>query len=64
MIIIKVNKGENIDRSLKRFKRKMSNTKVIKEIRERSQFDKPSTKRRREIQKAKYIQKLRDNEEI
>tara|TARA_R110000772_G_scaffold2410_2_gene8432 strand:+ start:56354 stop:56548 length:195 start_codon:yes stop_codon:yes gene_type:complete len=62
MIIIKVNKGENIDRALKRYKRKMSNTKTLKELRERKQFDKPSTKRRREIQKAIYIQKLNDSE--
>jgi small subunit ribosomal protein S21 len=62
MIIVPVKEGENIDRALKRFKRKFEKTGVIKELRERQAFTKPSMKRRQEMIKAKYIQKLRDQE--
>ena len=64
MLIIPVKDGENIDRALKRFKRKFDRTKTMRNLRERKQFTKPSVKRRREIQKASYIQGLRDQENI
>jgi small subunit ribosomal protein S21 len=41
MIIIPVKEGENIERALKRFKRKFEKTGVIKELRERQKFTKP-----------------------
>lgn len=63
MIIIKIGNGENIERALKRFKNKFTNTKVIKQLRERQEYEKPSEKKRKENQKAKYIQKLKkDND--
>jgi small subunit ribosomal protein S21 len=64
MLIIPVKDGENIDRALKRFKRKFDRTKTMRNLRERKQFTKPSVTRRREIQKAAYIQGLRDQENI
>lgn len=64
MLIIPVKDGENIDRALKRFKRKFDRTKTMRNLRERKQFSKPSVTRRREIQKATYIQGLRDKENI
>lgn len=64
MLIIPVKDGENIDRALKRFKRKFDRTKTMRNLRERKQFTKPSVTRRREIQKAAYIQSLRDKENI
>lgn len=63
MLIIPVKEGENIDRALKRFKRKFDRTGKMRALRTRQQFTKPSVKRRAEIQKAQYIQRLRDNEE-
>lgn len=63
MLIVKVKKGESIDRALKRMKRKQKNTKLIKELRDRQEFVKPSTKRRKQIQKAKYVQKLKESEQ-
>ena len=42
MIIVPVKDGENIERALKKFKRKFEKTGVIKELRSRQQFDKPS----------------------
>ncbi|KPM31805.1 MAG: 30S ribosomal protein S21 [Croceitalea sp.] len=64
MLIIPVKEGENIDRALKRFKRKFDKTGTMRQLRKRQQFTKPSVKRRAEIQKAEYIQGLRDKEEI
>ncbi|AKA35836.1 30S ribosomal protein S21 [Flagellimonas lutaonensis] len=64
MLIIPVKEGENIDRALKRFKRKFDKTGVMRQLRQRQQFTKPSVKRRAEIQKAQYIQSLRDKEEL
>ncbi|MAT90886.1 MAG: 30S ribosomal protein S21 [Flavobacteriaceae bacterium] len=64
MLIIPVKDGENIDRALKRFKRKFDRTGTMRQLRSRQQFTKPSVKRRKEVEKAKYIQHLRDQEEI
>ncbi len=63
MIIIPVKEGENIERALKRFKRKFEKTGVIKELRERQIFTKPSVRRRAELKKAVYIQGLQRQEE-
>ncbi|MFL1011943.1 30S ribosomal protein S21 [Flavisericum labens] len=64
MLKIIVKDGENIERALKRYKRKHRNIKVMQNLRENQFFTKPSVKRRREIQKAAYIQNLRDQEDI
>ncbi|MFX0557272.1 30S ribosomal protein S21 [Maribacter sp. CXY002] len=64
MLIIPVKEGENIDRALKRFKRKFDKTGTMRQLRKRQQFNKPSVERRAQIQKAQYIQGLRDQEEI
>lgn len=64
MLKIIVKDGENIERALKRYKRKHRNIKVMQNLRENQFFTKPSVKRRREIQKASYIQGLRDQEDI
>ena len=42
MIIVPVKEGENIEKALKKFKRKFEKTGVVKELRARQQFDKPS----------------------
>ena len=63
MIIVPVKDGENIERALKRFKRKFNKTGVIKELRARQQYDKPSVLRRLKMERAIYVQKLRDAEE-
>ncbi len=62
MLRIKVKKGEKIESALKRLKRKFRDTGVMKQLRERKEFTKPSIIRRKQIQKAQYIQKLRDQE--
>ncbi|SRX54746.1 30S ribosomal protein S21 [Aequorivita sp. CIP111184] len=64
MLIIPVKDGENIDRALKRFKRKFDRTGTMRQLRSRQAFMKPSVKKRAQIQKAQYIQNLRDQEDI
>ena len=63
MIIVPVKDGENIERALKKFKRKFEKTGVVKELRARQQFDKPSVKKRLKMERAAYVQHLRDAEE-
>lgn len=63
MLIIPIKDGENIDRALKRFKRKFDRTKTMKELRNRQQFTKGSVVNRAKMIKAKYVQKKRTNEE-
>jgi small subunit ribosomal protein S21 len=61
MLIIPIKDGENIDRALKRYKRKFDKTGTVRQLRARQQFTKPSVTRRAVIQKAQYIQHLRDS---
>ena len=63
MIIVPVKDGENIERALKKFKRKFEKTGVIKELRSRQQFNKPSVLKMLKMEKAIYVQKLRNAEE-
>ena len=63
MIIVPVKEGESIDRALKKYKRKFEKTGVVKELRERQKFTKPSIIKREERRKAIYIQQLRLQEE-
>lgn len=62
MLIIPVKEGENIDRALKRYKRKTRNTKLLNQLRENKHFTKKSVKRRKQIEKACYKQHLQDKE--
>lgn len=63
MIIIPVKEGENIDKALKKYKRKFEKTGVVKELRERQKYTKPSVKKRQTKMKAVYIEQLRNAEE-
>jgi small subunit ribosomal protein S21 len=63
MIIIPIKEGDNIERALKKFKRKFEKTGVIRELRERQAFKKPSVKKREVQQKAVYVQQLQQNAE-
>ncbi|WP_116617301.1 30S ribosomal protein S21 [Hallella colorans] len=63
MIIVPVKDGENIERALKKFKRKFERTGVIRELRARQQYDKPSVLKRLQKERAIYVQKLRQEEE-
>ncbi|MGG5505484.1 MULTISPECIES: 30S ribosomal protein S21 [unclassified Myroides] len=64
MLIIPIKDGENIDRALKRYKRKFDRTGTLRQLRSRQHFTKPSVLKRDKMQKAAYIQHLRDAVEI
>ena len=53
----------NIEKALKKFKRKFEKTGVVKELRARQQFDKPSVLNRLKRERAIYVQKLQQVEE-
>jgi small subunit ribosomal protein S21 len=57
MLIITIKDDETIDRALKRYKRKFQATKVIKELRRRKQFTKPSVVKRDQVLSAAYREK-------
>ena len=63
MIIVQVKDGENIERALKKFKRKFEKTGVVKELRARQQYNEPSVLKRLKMEHAIYVQQLRANEE-
>ncbi|HKM45015.1 MAG TPA: 30S ribosomal protein S21 [Dysgonamonadaceae bacterium] len=63
MIIVPLKEGENIERALKRFKRKFERTGVVKELRKRQAFIKPSVDRRKKKQHAVYVQQMQEDED-
>ncbi len=63
MIVIPIKEGENIERALKKFKRKFEKTGVVKELRGRQAFTKPSVVKRQQKLKAIYIQQLQQEED-
>ena len=54
MLIIDAREFDSIDKALKRYKKKFDRAGVIKELRARKNFVKPSVKRRTEVLKAAY----------
>jgi small subunit ribosomal protein S21 len=63
MLIIPVKEGENIERALKKYKKKYDKTNVMKELRRRKEFTKPSITYRQGKIKAAYLQKIRSQEQ-
>lgn len=59
MLIIEVKDGESIERALRRYKRKYRNSKMIRELRKRREYKKPSVRRRNEFQKAVYREQVK-----
>tara|TARA_R110000796_G_scaffold40742_5_gene100806 strand:+ start:766 stop:957 length:192 start_codon:yes stop_codon:yes gene_type:complete len=56
MLIVKVKKGESIEKALKRYKLKVNKTKQTIKLREGQEYEKPSSKKRKQKQKAKYLE--------
>jgi small subunit ribosomal protein S21 len=63
MLIIPVKEGENIDRALKRYKKKFDQTGTIRELRRRQHFIKPSVANREQMKKAAYSNAMKLREE-
>lgn len=64
MLKVEVNSGENIERALKRYKNKFNKTGVRRELQNRKEFTKPSVEKRAQLQKAEYVQHLKDAEQL
>jgi len=62
MLIIPIKEGENIDRALKRFKRKFDKTGTKRSLQTRKQFEKPSITKRQQIIRASYKQRMQSLE--
>ena len=63
MIIMPVKEGENIERALKKFKRKYERTGVLKDLRRRQYFTKPSIAKRVAKQHAIYVENMYRDED-
>ena len=58
MLIIQLKEGDNIEKALKKYKKKFEKTAVVKQLRDRMKFTKPSVRRRDTVKKASYRLKL------
>lgn len=64
MLIIPVKDGESIDKALKKYKRKFDKTGVVRQLRSRQQFTKPSVTNRQQRLRAAYKQQIISREEL
>ena len=58
MLIIHSKDCENIDKALKKYKKKFEKSKILLQLRERQSYTKPSVRRRKEILKAVYKEQI------
>jgi small subunit ribosomal protein S21 len=58
MLIIDSKDCENIDKALKKYKKKYEKSRTLNQLRERQSFTKPSVRRRMEVLKAVYRQQI------
>jgi len=54
MLIIEVKDADSLDKALKKYKRKYDQTGIVKQLRKRQHFVKPSVRRRNELLNAEY----------
>jgi small subunit ribosomal protein S21 len=62
MLIIPIKEGENIERALKKYKKKYDKTNVMKELRNRKEFEKPSVTKRQQKLRAVYRQQMQQSD--
>ncbi|XOD68385.1 MAG: 30S ribosomal protein S21 [Flavobacteriales bacterium AspAUS03] len=62
-LITVIKEGESIEKALKKHKKKLDRTRVIRELRQRQQYIKPSKIRRNKILEAQYKERIRSKEE-
>ena len=63
MIVVPLKEGESIEKALKKFKKKFEKTGIVKELRSRQAFSKPSVKKRKQRIRAIYVKHLQQAEE-
>lgn len=62
MIIVRIKDGETIDKALRRYKKRFEKVGILKEVRSRMYYNKPSEERREVIKRATRRQEIRDQE--
>ncbi|ASS47494.1 MAG: 30S ribosomal protein S21 [Candidatus Fluviicola riflensis] len=62
MLIIPVKEGENIERALKKYKKKFDKTGVMRELRTRKEYVKSSVINRQANIRAAYAQRMKSQE--
>ena len=63
MLIVNVDSKVPIEKALKLFKSKVIKTKLMSELKSRKEFEKKSIKKRNQLNKAKYAEKFKKNED-
>ena len=63
MLIIDARESESLDKALKKYKKKFEKAGVLKQLRNRQSFTKPSVERRSEVLRAVYREKMSRQEE-
>jgi small subunit ribosomal protein S21 len=61
MIVVAVKEGESLEKALKKFKKKFEKTGVVRALRDRQKFTKPSIRKRETRLKAIYRQQMQVN---
>lgn len=61
MLIVDARDSDSIDRALKKYKKKFEKAGILRELRQRQSYTKPSIKRRNEVLKAAYKQKMQSS---
>jgi ribosomal protein S21 len=62
-LITVIKEGESIEKALKKYKKKIDKAKVMKELRDRKQYVKPSKIKRDKIIKAYYRELIKAQEQ-
>jgi small subunit ribosomal protein S21 len=62
MLIVDARDTDSIDKALKKYKKKFEKAGVLRELRKRQNYVKPSVERRHELLKAQHREKMRQKE--
>ena len=55
---------EDLGFALKSFKRKIKASGILEKLKDRKEFEKPSVTKRKQLQKAQFIQKIKDRNDF
>jgi small subunit ribosomal protein S21 len=64
MLIIDTRDSDSLDKALKKYKKKYEKTRILRQLRERQAFIKPSVRKRNTILKAKMTQDYRKENDL
>ncbi len=55
---------EDVSFAIKAFKRKVKASGILEKIKDRKEFEKPSVTKRKQLQRAQFIQKIKDRNDF